>query len=128
MPSIQLKRAYDKPSRTDGLRILVDRLWPRGIKKEQLRLDAWAKELAPSTELRKWFAHDPKKWPEFRKRYRAELRQTGATKLIHELTASPKAAKKITLLYGAKDREHNEAIVLRDLFERVTATESSGDR
>lgn len=128
MPTIQLKRAYDKPARTDGIRILVDRLWPRGIKKENLRLEAWAKMLAPSTELRKWFAHDPDKWPEFRKRYRAELKRAGATKVIRELVSSPKAARTITVLYGAKDREHNEAIVLRDLFERVTSAENAGDR
>lgn len=128
MPTIQLKRAYDKAARGDGLRILVDRLWPRGISKEELHLDAWVKTLAPSTELRKWFAHDPDKWPEFRKRYRAELRQIGATKLIRELIASHKRANTITLLYGAKDQEHNEAIVLRDLFERAASRESSGDR
>jgi uncharacterized protein YeaO (DUF488 family) len=128
MPTIQLKRAYDKAARGDGLRILVDRLWPRGIRKEELHLDAWAKTLAPSTELRKWFAHDPDRWPEFRKRYRAELRQIGATKLIRELIASHKRANTITLLYGAKDQEHNEAIILRDLFERVASRESSDDR
>lgn len=125
MPTIQLKRAYDKPARGDGLRILVDRLWPRGITKEALRLDAWAKPLAPSTELRKWFAHDPDKWPEFRKRYRVELKEAGAAKLIRELLDSHKRAKTITLLYGAKDQEHNEAVVLRDLFERVASVEQS---
>ena len=128
MPTIQLKRAYDRPARGDGLRILVDRLWPRGIKKEALHLDAWAKPLAPSTELRKWFAHDPDKWPEFRKRYRVELKQSGATKLIRELIDSHKSVKTITLLYGAKDQEHNEAIVLRDLFERVASGEKSNGR
>lgn len=125
MANIQLKRAYDKPARGDGLRILVDRLWPRGIKKEDLRLDAWAKALAPSTELRKWFDHDAEKWPEFRKRYRAELKQGDALKLIHDLIESPKGAKTITLLYAAKDREHNEAVILRDLFERVASVERS---
>lgn len=118
-PTIVLKRAYDKPARSDGYRILVDRLWPRGVKKEDLHLNAWAKSLAPSTELRKWFAHDEAKWPEFRKRYRAELTQVGATAIVRELLAGAKPAKTITLLYGAKDREHNEAVVLRDLFERV---------
>jgi uncharacterized protein YeaO (DUF488 family) len=118
-PTIVLKRAYEEPARGDGYRILVDRLWPRGISKEDLHLNAWAKSLAPSTELRKWFAHDEAKWPEFRKRYRAELAQVGATKIIRDLLAGAKPAKTITLLYGAKDREHNEAVVLRDLFERV---------
>lgn len=117
--TIVLKRAYDPPARGDGYRILVDRLWPRGIKKEALHLNAWAKSLAPSTELRTWFAHDEAKWPEFRKRYRAELTEIGATKIIRGLLADAKRAKTITLLYGAKDREHNEAVVLRDLFERV---------
>lgn len=128
MTTIQLKRAYDKPARNDGLRILVDRLWPRGIKKEELRLDAWAKALAPSTQLRKWFAHDPDKWPEFRKRYRTELKHAGASKLIRDLVASSKRSNTITLLYGAKDQEHNEAIILRDLFERVVSEEGSADR
>lgn len=120
MPIVVLKRAYEKPSRGDGFRVLVDRLWPRGISKDELRLDAWAKTLAPSTQLRKWFAHDPAKWPEFRKRYRAELAATHATKTIAELLESAKRAKTITLLYGAKDQEHNEAVVLRGLFEKVS--------
>lgn len=124
MPTIALKRAYEKPIRADGIRILVDRLWPRGIKKADLRVDAWAKTLAPSTELRKWFAHDEAKWPEFRKRYRAELAATGATETIRDLLASAKRATTITLLYGAKDQKHNEAIVLRDLFVRVAAKET----
>ena len=103
------------------MRILVDRLWPRGIKKEDLHISAWAKSLAPSTELRKWFAHDPVRWVEFQKRYRAELTQTHASKTVDELIASAKNAKTITLLYGAKDREHNEAVVLQKLFERQVA-------
>jgi len=107
------------PTRGDGYRILVDRLWPRGISKERLKLDAWAKNLAPSTELRKWFAHDPEKWPEFEKRYRAELTQAKATVVVRNLLAQAGRAKVVTLLYGAKDEEHNEAVVLRDLFERV---------
>lgn len=127
MPTIVLKRAYEKPARGDGIRILVDRLWPRGIKKEDLRVDAWAKALAPSNDLRKWFAHDEAKWPEFRKRYRAELAAAGATEIIRGLLASAKRAKTVTLLYGAKDQKHNEAVVLRGLFERVAA-EGNGDR
>lgn len=127
MPTIALKRAYEQPIRADGIRILVDRLWPRGIKKADLRVDAWAKTLAPSTALRKWFAHDEAKWPEFRKRYRAELAATGATETIRDLLASAKRAKTITLLYGAKDQKHNEAVVLRNLFERVSA-EGNADR
>jgi len=103
------------------MRILVDRLWPRGIKKEDLHIHAWAKSLAPSTELRKWFAHDPDRWVEFQRRYRAELTQSHAADAVSELIASAKTAKTITLLYGAKDREHNEAVVLQKLFERQAA-------
>lgn len=121
MPDIRLKRAYDEPERSDGARILVDRLWPRGIKKEDLHLHAWAKSLAPSTELRKWFAHDPDRWAEFQKRYRAELKESHATKAVSELLASAKKAKTITLLFGAKDRGHNEAVVLRTVFRRQVA-------
>lgn len=127
MMTIRLKRAYDKPARGDGFRILVDRLWPRGIKKQDLQLDVWAKTLAPSTELRKWFSHDPQKWSEFRRRYRAELTRSGAGETVSRLLGSAKSAKTITLLYGAKDQEHNEAVVLRDLFERIAA-ENQVDR
>jgi uncharacterized protein YeaO (DUF488 family) len=119
--TILLKRAYDRPARGDGFRVLVDRLWPRGIKKEDLQLDTWAKELAPSTELRKWFAHDPSKWSEFRKRYRFELAQSHASKRIGEILDVAKPSKTVTLVYGAKDTEHNEAVVLRGLFDRVAA-------
>lgn len=125
--NILLKRAYDKPARGDGFRVLVDRLWPRGIKKEDLQLDTWAKDLSPSTELRKWFAHDPDRWTEFRKRYRAELTQAHAGARIREILSAAKPSKTITLLYGAKDTEHNEAVVLRSLFERVAArSEATG--
>jgi uncharacterized protein YeaO (DUF488 family) len=117
--TILLKRAYDKPDQADGFRILVDRLWPRGIKKEDLQLDVWAKELAPSTELRKWFAHDPSRWTEFRRRYRSELTQSHASRSIGQILDAAKPSKTITLLYGARDTEHNEAIILRSLFERV---------
>lgn len=120
-PTITLKRAYEKPARGDGFRVLVDRLWPRGIKKDDLRLDAWPKELAPSTELRKWFAHDASKWPEFRRRYRSELTQSHASKTVGELIDAAGPKKAITLLYGARDTEHNEAVVLRSLFERVAS-------
>jgi uncharacterized protein YeaO (DUF488 family) len=116
MIEVRLKRAYDEPSAGDGFRILVDRLWPRGISKERMQLDAWAKDLAPSTELRKWFAHDPARWGEFVTRYRAELKLSGAADAIAALLASAKRSKTITLLYGAKDREHNEAVVLQRLF------------
>jgi uncharacterized protein YeaO (DUF488 family) len=121
MPSIVLKRAYEKPARADGFRILVDRLWPRGVSKTNLKLDAWAKQLAPSTELRQWFGHDPSKWKEFSRRYKAELRESHASDAIKQLLAEAKPARTITLVYAAKDEEHNEAIILRDLFTKLSS-------
>jgi uncharacterized protein YeaO (DUF488 family) len=113
---IKLKRAYDQAVKSDGFRILVDRLWPRGISKERAALDIWMKDIAPSTELRTWFGHDPAKWSEFKKRYKAELKKNSElTNFIHK-----KAAHAIvTLVYGAKDQEHNEAIVLKDFIEHL---------
>ncbi len=113
-----LKRAYEEPARTDGFRVLVDRLWPRGKKKADLRLNAWVKEFAPSTELRKWFDHDPKRWLEFCKRYKAELRNPEAKKAIADTVHAAQKYSAITLIYAAKDTEHNEAVVLRTLFKR----------
>jgi uncharacterized protein YeaO (DUF488 family) len=124
-PTILLKRAYDRPAKEDGFRVLVDRLWPRGVKKEDLKLDTWAKGLAPSTELRKWFGHDPNRWADFRRRYRRELTKAHASKSIGEILVVAKHARAITLVYGAKDTEHNEAIVLRNLFERIAARHHS---
>jgi uncharacterized protein YeaO (DUF488 family) len=115
---ILLKRAYDKAAKTDGYRILVDRLWPRGIKKSDLRLHTWAKELAPSTALRKWFGHDATRWSEFRSRYRKELATPRVRQLIRELLADATSAPAITLIYGARDTEHNEAVVLREKIRR----------
>ena len=105
---------YERAQASDGTRFLVDRLWPRGIKKEELKMETWLKDVAPSPELRKWFAHDPARWQEFQKRYRAELRANPeAWKPILE------AAKKgdVTLLYGARDTEHNSAILLKAFLE-----------
>jgi uncharacterized protein YeaO (DUF488 family) len=111
--TIKLKRVYEEPSKEDGTRILVDRLWPRGLTKEKAAVDLWLKEVAPSTELRKWFAHDPAKWPEFRARYRAELKQNKPQlALLKQATAKGPS----TLLYAAKDQEHNEAVVLHELL------------
>jgi uncharacterized protein YeaO (DUF488 family) len=112
---VKLKRVYEEPSSADGTRILVDRLWPRGLTKEKARVDLWLKDVAPSTELRKWFAHDQAKWAEFKTRYRAELKKSP-----EQLTLLRQAAAKgmTTLLYGAKDEEHNEAIVLQELLNR----------
>ena len=112
---IQIKRVYEKPSDEDGMRILVDRLWPRGLTKEKAGVDLWLKDIAPSTELRKWFAHDPKKWSEFRKRYLQEL------KANYEQVSILKERLKngaVTLVYGARDQENNEAHVLEELFNR----------
>ncbi len=112
---IQLKRAYDPAARTDGARFLVERLWPRGIKKTELKLDDWLKDVAPSTELRKWFSHDPEKWTEFRKRYFAELQ-------AHKESLDPllEAARQgpVTLIYSSHDTLHNNAVALRTYLER----------
>jgi uncharacterized protein YeaO (DUF488 family) len=111
---IRIKRVYAEPSEEDGKRILVDRLWPRGLAKEKARVDLWLKQVAPSTELRKWFGHDPEKWPEFQARYKEELKaHTGAVALLQqEAKHGP-----ITLLYGARDEKHNEAVVLLHVLQ-----------
>jgi uncharacterized protein YeaO (DUF488 family) len=111
----KLKRVYEEPAKTDGTRILVDRLWPRGLTKEKAHVDLWLKEIAPSNELRKWFAHDPAKWPEFKARYKAELKQNGQQLALLKQAVTRDTT---TLLYGAKDTEHNEAVVLQDLLSR----------
>lgn len=110
---LQLKRVYEKPAKEDGMRILVDRLWPRGLTKEKAAVDLWLKEIAPSTELRKWFDHDPGKWNEFKKRYRQELKNNKEQVAILKghLKEGP-----VTLIYGAKDEQHNDAIVLKELL------------
>src|SRR5947209_3301964 len=114
MLEIKIKRIYAEPSNKDGTRILVDRLWPRGVSKEKARLDMWLKELAPTTELRKWFSHDPSKWADFQARYRLEL-QPKRELLMH---LKERAAQgRVTLLYGAKDESHNEAAVLQALLQ-----------
>ncbi len=111
---IVIKRAYEEKGPHDGYRILVDRLWPRGLTKERVAADVWMKEIAPSTELRKWFGHDPKKWAEFRKRYEAELKDKA--ELVGEIKKKAKRGR-VTLLYGAKDELHNEALVLKNYIE-----------
>jgi uncharacterized protein YeaO (DUF488 family) len=111
---IELKRVYEEPSASDGLRVLVDRLWPRGLKREDAAVDAWLKEIAPSDHLRRWFKHDPDKWPEFRRRYLAELRDNAA---VDELRALRRKQRKLTLLFAAKDQQHNNAVALRDALE-----------
>lgn len=115
---IQLKRAYDEPEESDGIRILVDRLWPRGVSKEKLQLDEWMKEVAPSDELRKNFCHDPDKFEGFRKRYFKQL--DGKEELTGRLTDLARD-NILTLVYGAKDRKHNQAVVLQEYLENKLA-------
>ncbi len=114
-PMITTKRAYEKPTKSDGYRILVDRLWPRGLTKEEVAADIWMKDIAPSTELRKWFNHDPAKWSEFKKRYHHELTQHKdlITEIIHKAKH-----RTVTLIYGARDQEHNQAVVLKEYIEK----------
>ena len=110
---LQIKRVYEPKSDGDGRRVLVDRLWPRGLSKKEADVDLWLKEIAPSAKLRKWFGHDPDKWSEFRRRYRAELGDNDeAVKALKQAVGKGPA----TLLYGAKDERHNHALVLRDLL------------
>lgn len=113
MTKFFIKRVYEEVEKDDGYRVLVDRLWPRGVSKEKAKLDEWAKNIAPSTELRKWFNHDPKKFKEFVKRYKKELENNIEVK---EIIKNWKKQKKVTILYGAKDEVHNEAVVLRDIL------------
>lgn len=113
--NIKIKRAYEQSHTDDGLRILVDRLWPRGLTKEKASVDLWLKEIAPSTELRKWFAHDPDKWKSFRGRYETELSHN--QDLIKVLKQKAREGT-ITLIYGARDEKHNEALVLKQFLER----------
>ena len=119
-----LKRVYEPAEESDGRRILVDRLWPRGLSKEDAAVDEWMKEIAPSTELRRWFGHDPKKWAEFQKRYRRELRERGA--LLDQLVQKASRGR-VTLVYGARDEEHNDAVVLAAVLRRrLTRAERAG--
>lgn len=111
--NIKLKRVYEAPDKKDGFRILVDRLWPRGLTKEKADLDLWLKEIAPTTELRKWFNHDPQKWKEFQKRYLKELKEN---KEAVSVLKDHLKKETVTLLYAAKDEVHNEALVIKDYF------------
>ncbi len=111
---VQVKRVYDKASRKDGFRILVDRLWPRGVTKERAAVKLWLKDVAPSTELRKWFGHDPAKWKQFQVRYRKEL---GEKKDAVDLLKQKAKEHPVTLVYGARDEERNEAVVLKRMLQ-----------
>jgi len=112
--NIRIKRIYEQAEKDDGTRILVDRLWPRGLTKERARVDLWLKEIAPSTELRKWFGHDPDKWRGFRQRYKTELRNN---KDLVKVLAEKAKAGTVTLIYAARDEQHNEAVVLKEFLE-----------
>jgi uncharacterized protein YeaO (DUF488 family) len=118
---ILLQRAYEKPNAEDGFRVLVDRLWPRGVKKTDLHLDAWAKDVAPSTQLRKWFGHDPKRWTDFCKRYKSELKNPEVQATIANIIQAARGRSVMTLIYGAKDTEHNEAVVLLPVFKHMAS-------
>ena len=120
---ITAKRIYEPPQSSDGFRILVDRVWPRGVSKERAKIAVWLKEIGPSTELRKWFSHDPKRWPEFRKRYRQELR--AKSELTSRIKQLEKEHRVVTLVFSARDEERNQAVVLRDfLAKRARKSES----
>ncbi len=110
---LNVKRVYDAPEEGDGYRVLIDRIWPRGLSKERARVDEWARELAPSTELRRWFGHDPSRFDEFRRRYRREL--AAKRERIEELQRRARR-EPLTIVYGARDREHNDAVVLAELM------------
>jgi uncharacterized protein YeaO (DUF488 family) len=112
---IRLKRAYEAASKDDGLRVLVERLWPRGVSKRKARIDVWLKDLAPSTELRQWYGHDPARWPRFRKRYLAELKDRGGVLTLLKYVAE---GRTVTFVYAAADEERNSAVVLKDQLER----------
>lgn len=120
--SFQIKRIYEEPSDGDGYRVLVDRLWPRGVSKERAQLDQWCKEIAPSTELRKWFDHDAHKFDEFDKRYKGEL--TDKEEIVNHLLEIA-SNQPVTLLYAAKDEEHNHALVLKELLDNNSTAMSS---
>ncbi len=114
---VRAKRIYDIVEKDDGIRILVDRLWPRGLKKEEIKIDQWLKEVAPTNELRKWFSHDPSRWKEFCKRYMWELtNDEEKRKVLRELTKMAERGN-LTLIYSTKDREHNNAVALKKLIE-----------
>lgn len=116
MKNLKIKRIYEEANKTDGYRILVDRLWPRGVSKEDAGLDEWLKDLGPSDELRKWFDHDPARYAEFKTRYKKELeKQKQELERISEIIKK----KKVCLCYGAKDEEHNQAIVLADILAKM---------
>lgn len=122
--NVRLKRAYEAPAASDGQRILVDRLWPRGVRRDELQLHDWLKDLAPSTELRKWFGHDPARWDEFERRYRRELAEH--EQLLGDLRRRARRGT-VTLVYAAKDETHNDAVVLQRAMFGDPPDERNGD-
>ena len=116
--NIKIKRVYEQPDKNDGRRILVDRLWPRGLTEEKAGVDLWLKDIAPSTELRKWFGHDPDRWEEFKERYRAELAEAGKMGVLRDI-AERAREENVTLLFGAKDTRHNDARALEAFIREV---------
>src|SRR3954467_9718088 len=125
---IQLKRAYEPASRKDGSRVLVERLWPRGLTKQRAALDLWLKDVAPSPELRKWFGHDPAKWKRFEQRYWKELKGPKQAKEAVELLRRKTERGTVTLVYAARDVEHNGAVALRQFLEREKVSSSTNAR
>ena len=124
LPDITIQRVYDAKETDSGYRVLVDHIWPRGVKKESLHLDEWAKDVAPSTELRKWFGHRPERWEEFRMRYRDELRSRDeAVDRLLKIAAR----RRVVLLFGARDLEHNQAVVLRDFLLKRRAARAASE-
>ncbi len=115
--TVEVKRAYEKASLSDGARVLVERLWPRGVSKQRAKLDLWLKDLAPSTELRKWYHMRPAQWPAFRKKYLAELHSPAASAALEQLYEFAQNRKKVTLVYGSRDEQHNSAVILKELLE-----------
>ena len=125
MPQVRIKRAYRAARRSDGTRVLVDALWPRGLSRERVRIDLWCKEVAPSAGLRRWFAHDPARWEEFRRRYAEELAlRVGEVDRLRQLSA----VGTLTLVYAAKDEAHNNAVVLKGMIEAASTTGPAGGR
>jgi uncharacterized protein YeaO (DUF488 family) len=114
---IRIKRVYDQVAKDDGLRILVDRLWPRGLSEERANVDLWLRDVAPSDSLRKWFAHETEKWADFKTEYEVELR--GKKELLHRIIQAEKEKGTVTILYSAKDEEHNNAVVLSDVLRKL---------
>ena len=125
--AIRVKRAYEVPAKRDGQRILIDRLWPRGCRRNALRIDAWRRELAPSDALRRWFARDARRWQEFRRRYRNELRAPGVRGVLRAIAAQARRHP-VTLVYAARDRERNNAVVVAELLLRLGRTTSTTER